>query len=229
MMKGENKMSKKNGSFNDFVLMFQGGKFTMPEVPPMPFAPPFGFAFGWNGNQKAAGDNALKDSVKSTIDSFLAQNIALQKASVENGRKQWKEFFAYLMDVHENFSASMPDDTAAIPFLANCPLSPKDFMKRVKEFFEMANDHLIDLADSYADFVIRGQEQINDMVSSAMDSTVVAESEGVEVESVEGEDVETEAAEGEAAEEKEAETEAAEEEAAEEPVQAEEVSGDQQD
>jgi hypothetical protein len=227
IMKGENKMSNKNGSFNDFISMFQDGKFPMPPIPPMPFAPPFGNACGWNGNRKAAEDNTQKDNVKSAIDSFLAQNIDMQKASLENGRKQWKQFFAYLMDRHDTFASSMPDDTASIPFLMNCPMSPKAFMKRVKEFYEMANAHFIEMADSFADFFIQGQEQVNDMVSSAMDSTVVAESEGVEIEIVEGEDVETEAAETEAAEGKDVETEVAEEEAAEEPVQAEDVSGDQ--
>jgi hypothetical protein len=182
IMKGENTMSKKKGSFTGFMPMFQCGELPtppmppmppMPAMPPMPFAPPFG-----NGNQKAAEDNTQKENFKSAMKSFLSQNVDIQKASVENNKKQWNQFFDYMMEMHETFAASIPEDTSSIPFAQMMPMSPKAFLKRVKEFNEMANAHFVEQADSFTDFCIQGQEQVNDMVTSAMDKT---EEEVVEV------------------------------------------------
>ena len=57
------------------------------------------------------------------------------------------------------------------------PMSPKAFLDRVKDFQKMANEHLVEQADSIADFWIKGQEQFYDMVSSAMESKGATESE----------------------------------------------------
>ena len=156
IMKGETKMSKKKKTpFNGFAPMFQGGKFPMPPMP---------FAFGWAGVQNSGKDDdeksAQKDNVKSSLLTFWMQNIDMQKSVAESGKKQWNEFFDYLMDIQDTLTATIPDDISYLPFAQFLPVSPKDFMKGMKSFQEMANAHFIEQADSIADFFIKGQEQL---------------------------------------------------------------------
>ena len=166
IMKGENTMSKKK-AFKGFMPMFQGGAFPMPPVPPMPFAPN-----GWFGapNRKEGDNGARKDGFKSMLKSFWMQNIDMQKSSVDNGKKQWNQLFEYILEMQETISASMPDDTSSLPFAQMFAMSPKAFMKALEDFQKMANDHLVEQADSVADFFIQGQQKAYDMVSSAMAS-----------------------------------------------------------
>ena len=42
-------------------------------------------------------------------------------------------------------------------------------MKWMKDFQEMANEHFVEQADSFNDFVIKGQEHVYDIVLSAME------------------------------------------------------------
>ena len=182
MMKGENKMNKNTTDINGIMPMFQGGKFPMPPmpqmpvippVPPMPFAP-FQNAWGQAGNQNsfAAGNDSMKDNFKSTMKSFWMQNIDMQKSSLDSSKEQWKQFFDYMMEMQETFSASLPEETAAMPF----GFSPKGAMKRLKEFQEMSNKHIVEQADSIMDFCIQGQQQLYDIVSTAMDKNNSGES-----------------------------------------------------
>ena len=166
IMKGENTMSKKK-AFKGFMPMFQGGAFPMPPVPPMPFAPN-----GWFGapNRKEGDNGARKDGFKSMLKSFWMQNIDMQKSSVDNGKKQWNQLFEYILEMQETISASMPDDTSSLPFAQMFAMSPKAFMKALEDFQKMANDHLVEQADSVADFFIQGQQKAYDMVTSAMAS-----------------------------------------------------------
>ena len=167
IMKGDNKMGKKKKALNGFMPMFKGGAFPMP---PAPFVP-----WGKSGAQNAPDEEddtqkekkrvkkERKENIKSTLKTFWMQNIDMQKASMESCKEQWNQFFAYMMEIQDTFSSSMPDDTSSMPFA----ISPKAFMKWVKEFQEMANDHFVEQTDSLADFLIKGQQQLYDMVDSA--------------------------------------------------------------
>ena len=185
MMKGENKMNKNKTDINGIMPMFQGGKFPMPPMPQMPVMPlmpvmppmpfvPFQNAWGQSGNQNssAAGNDSMKDNIKSTMKSFWMQNIDMQKSSVDNGKEQWKQFFDYMMEMQETFTASLPEEAASMPF----GFSPKGVMKRVKDFQEMSNKHIVEQADSVVDFCIQGQQQLYDIVSTAMDKNNSGES-----------------------------------------------------
>ena len=90
-----------------------------------------------------------------------------KKASVDNSREQWKQFFDYMMEMQDTFTASIPDDT---PYAQMLPISPKALVERWKEFQIMANEHFVEQADSFADFCIQGQQQFYDMVSTAMEN-----------------------------------------------------------
>jgi hypothetical protein len=196
MMKGENnKMSNTTKELNGILPMFQGGKLpvppmpampsmptlpsmpalssmptlpVMPPMPPMPFAP-FQNAWGQAGSKDSAGDgeNSRKEDIKSTVKTAWMQNIDMQKSSVDNSKEQWKQFFDYIMEMEDTFSAALPEETAAMPF----GFSPKGIMQRVKEFQEMSNKLFTEQTDSFADFCLKGQQQFYDIVSKAMDNS----------------------------------------------------------
>ena len=157
-MKGENRMSRKNDKF-------QGGTFPKP---PMPFAP-----WGTPGKKNSAGDgenNTQKEKIKSTIKSAWTQRNDRKKSALDNRKEQWKQLFDYRMKMQNTFAASLPDDTSSLPpFAQSLPISPKAFMERLMEFEIMANEHFVEQADSFMDFLSRGREQVFDMVSEAMD------------------------------------------------------------
>ena len=176
MMKGEKKMSRKKKAFKGLMPMMQGGALLMPPVPPMPFMPftPFAGPFGMRGKEnysREREDNTTKrDNFKSTLKTFMMQNIDMQKFSVDNSRKQWNQFFDYMMEMLETFSASLPDEALSLPFTQMFAASPKTFVKWIKDYQVMANEHFVEQADSYADFFIQKQEQFYDMITSAMDT-----------------------------------------------------------
>jgi hypothetical protein len=178
MMKGDYKMSKKN--FNGSMPMFQAGSLPVPPMPVMPFMP-FG-AFGQGTNQGKVGENRQKqkENIKSTVKTAWMQKIDRKKTSADNGKEQWRQFFDYLMEMQETFCAALPDDTSSMPYGQMLPMSPKAFMERVKDFQKMANEHFVEQADSFADFWIKGQEQLYDMVSSAMESKDARETESAD-------------------------------------------------
>ena len=151
-------MSRKNDKF-------QGGTFPKP---PMPFAP-----WGTPGKKNSAGDgenNTQKEKIKSTIKSAWTQRNDRKKSALDNRKEQWKQLFDYRMKMQNTFAASLPDDTSSLPpFAQSLPISPKAFMERLMEFEIMANEHFVEQADSFMDFLSRGREQVFDMVSEAMD------------------------------------------------------------
>ena len=171
-------MSKKKDSFNGLKSMFEEGKFPKPPVPPVPFGP-FGKASEKSEDQDSNKEknSEKKENIKSVVKSYWTQNIDMQKSSVENKKKQWNQFFDYMMEAQDTFTESIPDDTSSMPF---GKIINKSNMKRLKEFQEMANEHFVEQADSFADFMIKGQEQVYDMVSSAMESKKAGDSEAAE-------------------------------------------------
>ena len=144
----------------------------VPPMPPMPFLP-FGSVWGGKASQEKGKeeDSTKKDNFKSMLKAFLMQSIDIQKSSVENGRNQWNQFFDYMMELQDTFSASAPEEDASLPCTQMFAISPKFFMQWMKDFQVMANEHFMEQADSLADFFIQGQQQFYDMVSSAMEST----------------------------------------------------------
>ena len=174
LMKGDHKMSKKK-KLDGMMPMFQAGSFPMLPVPPMPPMPflPFGSVWGGKASQEKGKeeDSTKKDNFKSMLKAFLMQSIDIQKSSVENGRNQWNQFFDYMMELQDTFSASAPEEDDSLPCTQMFAISPKFLMQWMKDFQVMANEHFMEQADSLADFFIQGQQQFYDMVSSAMEST----------------------------------------------------------
>ena len=158
-------MGKKK-DYKEFMKMFRGGAFPMP---PMPFAPVSGNKNGTDEDGKAE-INTQKENVKSTVKSALKQKNDRKKATADNRKEQWKQFFDYMMERQDMFAALIPDDPSSLPpFVQMLPVSPKALIEHLKEFEIMANEHFVAQADSAMDFYFKGREKIFDMVSEAMD------------------------------------------------------------
>ena len=152
----------------------------MPFVPPMPF-------MASATSRRSTGD---KDSI-GEMKSFWEQVIDMEKSSVDSSREQWNQFFERMMDMEDSFIESMPDDMSSLPgfpFGQMPGISPKKFMKQLKKYQKMANDHLVDQADFYIDLILKGQKQFCDVVSEADDKAREKKSEYVEVDDIDSGD-----------------------------------------
>ena len=168
IMNADNNMNKKKGSFKGFMPMFSAGTFPMlpmPPMPPMPFMP--FVPVGRKEKHSKEEPTTNKAHIKSTVKSVLSQNIDMQKATKDNRKDRWGQVFDYFMDMQDTFTAALPAESPFLPF--RIPVAPKSVMKKMREFQEMANEHFMEQANSIADFFIQGQEQVYDIVSSAMD------------------------------------------------------------
>ena len=203
-MKGDFLMSKKKKKMmKNFASMWQG---MMPPMPRMPFMP----GADWFGGDKEDMGLPMGDFMPG-MKSFWEQTIEMQKSSIDGSRDQWKQFFNYMMEMHENFEEFMPEELPAMPgmpFAQMFPMSPKSFAKKMKEFQEMANEHFMEQADSMTDFFIKGQKKACEMFPQKKESGEEAEKESEPAGDAEGEE-KAEAAEAEVKEEK-TEAEAAE-------------------
>lgn len=193
LMKGVNNMSKSKQFPNGVFPMFQGMMPNFPSMPSMPnfpvmpmmpMMPPFPFAqgkngFGWCGNDNT-GDNAYAEDFKSGLIKFWKQTIDAQKASLDGTRDQWSQFIEYSMDMWDTFAEFLPDEVPVLPGLPT--VSPKNVVKRAKEFQELANEHIQQQADTAVDFVIKGQEQACDMVAAAVEKVQEKKEEPVQAE-----------------------------------------------
>ena len=144
---------------NGFMPMFQGMMPVMPILPVMPVMP---FAQNDNG---ASGEDAASNMKK-----FWEQMIDVQKTSMNTAKDQWTRFFEYMMDMQDTFAESLPDELPTLPGFPQPAVSPKEFMKQLKGFQEMANEYFVKQADTAADFTLKGQEKVCDVVNQAMEN-----------------------------------------------------------
>ena len=96
----------------------------------------------------------------------------MQKSSIENSKDQWNQVYDYMMSMQDTFTESLPDELPALPgILGQLPVvSPKEFMKDLKEFQEMAKEYFVKQADSIVDVSIKSQEKVCDKVCKAIDN-----------------------------------------------------------
>ena len=161
-------MSNTKNAMKGFMPMFPG----MNAMPPMPFMPPMPDQDFWGG--KKSDKNILKDQwndFKANLESYWNQLRDMQDSSTNATKEQWGKFFGQIMEMQEIFAASLPDEIPSLPWLPDFfkpTMSPRAYMKKVKEFQEMANAHAVEQTDSFLDFCKKGQEQAKDMVSEAV-------------------------------------------------------------
>lgn len=168
-------MSEKNqNQFNGFVP-FQGMVPMMPVVPVLPIMPfaqnPNGW--GYTGRKKnAESETAWLNDCQTNMKTMYDQMIDMQKSTTDASRDQWNQLFEHLMDMEETFINSLPDEVPTVPGLPPLPISPKEFMGRIKEFQKMSNDHIVEQTDSAVDFYLKGQEKVGDIVNTAMENRI---------------------------------------------------------
>ncbi|MBR4473010.1 MAG: acyl--CoA ligase [Oscillospiraceae bacterium] len=182
-LKGADAMGGRKSQNRDLASLFEGmmpmiqGKPVMPPMPimpipvfPMPMMPMPMMPFMQNRNGREStrsstdGNNSGDDTKK-----FWAQFIDMQKSAMDSSREQWNQFFEYIMEMEDTFTESLPDDMPALPgFPFGLPaMSPKEFMKQLKEFQKMMNEYLVEQTDSCIDLILKGQKQFCDVVSEA--------------------------------------------------------------
>ena len=168
------KKKKKNDMANAFMRMFQGMMPMMPAVPVMPFMPPFGngmYGMNFYGAGKEKEDtHDWMEAFGSNMETYWDQMIDMQKSSMETAKEQWEQFFEHLMEMMDVFADSLSDEAMAVPFMffgQSFSISPKKFAKWMRKLQKTANEHFMEQADSVNDLVIKGQEQVRDMLCEA--------------------------------------------------------------
>ena len=134
IMKGEKKMSKKTK------------KAAFPMLPPLPAFgvsewPDWDWDWGW-------GKSAIKSNWEKSIDR--------QKSYIDGSKDQYDRFFENMSDMLDSFAESLPEDLPWTPWWFD---SPVDFREAMKEWEDMANDYLKEIADSWTELAIKTQEK----------------------------------------------------------------------
>ena len=153
LLKENNILGSKMKGNNGFMSMLGG----MLPMPPMPFS------MGWPGQNDDAKSKEDWGSFKSNLDIFLGQMRDMHKASLDASKEQWNTFFGECMEMEDSLADSMPEE---MPFFM--PFSPKEFLKKDKEFREKANEYFMEQADSFIDNMFQNQEQVKDKVSEGI-------------------------------------------------------------
>ena len=175
LMKGVPKMSKNNFP-TPVLLAFQGmapnlpkmpKMPAMPPVPPVPPVPPMPTLKGKKGKKAKKAKESFGD-FNSSFTKYWKQLISAQESAMKEIEKQWEAFFDYNTDMWDAFIDFLPKDMPFLPKDVEA-ISPRDLAKRAKKFRKMANKHLTEQVESAADFVVKGQKQARDLVSTAMD------------------------------------------------------------
>ena len=114
-------------------------------------------------------DCKKKDEFKSFLKDAWQKNIDMKQYAASVKKEKRDKFFADKMEMQELFIETMLDETFALPFAPAIVLSPKKFMKQVKEFEEMVNKQFTEQVDSFSDFRIQSQKKLYETVTTAVD------------------------------------------------------------
>ena len=162
----------KNYYPNFCLSAYQG---MMPQMSATPFMPPFmPPAAPFMPPMLPFPTVTKSDSVKTNFSGFNSSMAKYWKEMIESQqetmdwfREQWEQYFDYNMDMWDSFIAFLPDEMVFLPGAPS--VSPKEMAKWAKKFMKMANEHMVEQAETGADFAIKGQKQVREMVSTAMD------------------------------------------------------------
>ena len=138
IMKGENKMSKKNKA-----------AFPMPPLPGIEWDQDWDWDWGWNS---------------SDFKSNWEKAIGVQKSSIESSKDQYTQFFDYMTGMLDTFADSLPEE---LPWMPSWAKPPKSVRKEMKEWEKMANDFFVEMTDSWTSFVIESQEKACEKIPEA--------------------------------------------------------------
>ncbi len=96
---------------------------------------------------------------------FWDQMTKMEDYSIAACKKQWNQFFDYMMEMQDTASALLPENVTLVPGLP-FSVNPKEYAEKMKEFQEMANKHFTAQADSINEFRKDSEEKVRDLVDS---------------------------------------------------------------
>lgn len=141
----------------------------IPPIPPVPPVPGFGF-LGLMMNDKDEERNQW-EKYESKLDAYWDQVQYMQDTYQEASKEQWNKVFGKMLELEDTFNDGLSDNVPALPGILPFfmpAMSPKAFMKKMKEMQEMANAHATEQADNFAELVKQGQKQFRKATSEAV-------------------------------------------------------------
>ena len=141
----------------------------IPPIPPVPPIPGVGF-LGIMANDKDEERNQW-EKYESKLDAYWDQVQYMQDTYQEASKEQWNKVFGKMLELEDTFNDGLSDNVPALPGILPFfmpAMSPKAFMKKMKEMQEMANAHATEQADNFAELVKQGQKQFRKVTSEAV-------------------------------------------------------------
>jgi len=118
---------------------------------------------------KAESKEQWKD-FKANAEKMWDQFQDMQKQAKKAQKEQWANFFAKYLEMQQTFADTLPDEKFALPGMPAAPVSPKEFVEKMKEFQEKANNHAVEQDDSRFEYFMQGQEKVKESVSDVVDN-----------------------------------------------------------
>ncbi|MBQ9007963.1 MAG: acyl--CoA ligase [Clostridia bacterium] len=152
LMEGAKEMSKKNS--NKWPGFFGMKPPFMPDLDDFVF-------FGKKTDE-------WMDTIEDNMFSVWDQVAEMQDNTADTCKKQWKQFFDYMMEMQETVAAFLPDSVPSIPGLP-FTVSPKQVASKVKELQEIANEQAVKQADAVEELRRKTNKKVRELVDSTVE------------------------------------------------------------
>ena len=122
----------------------------------------FPLVYGWDLSKKERKEqwHDFKDNMEKLFDQYQDMKKAARKAKKE----QWNTFFSQVMEMEQTVADSIPEDAPTPPGMP----APKEFIEKVKEYQETANEHAVEQADNMFDLMVERQKKAKEAVTYAV-------------------------------------------------------------
>ena len=127
----------------------------------------FPLMMGWGWTKSERKEN-WKD-LKSNMEKLWDQYQDVQKTTKDAWKDRWEKIFPQLMEMQQTFADTLPDEKVSLPGLPTSPLSPKEFVEKMKKFLENAHSHAVEQREHFYNYVVERQQQVKDAVTDAVD------------------------------------------------------------
>lgn len=116
----------------------------------------------WGWSEKDLKDQwaEFKDNMDKLWDLFLDMHKTARKAR----KDQWGDFFTQFQEMQQTFADAIPEDAPRLPMMP----TPKEFMEKVKEFQETANNHAMEQSDNRFNFNMDRMQKAKEVVTGAV-------------------------------------------------------------
>jgi hypothetical protein len=112
--------------------------------------------WGWSKKERKEQWKEFKDN----MDTLWDQYQDMQKSAKKAWKEQWETFFSQFMDMQQTVADAIPEDAPTLPGMP----APKEFVEKMKDFQETANEHAVQQADNMFDFMVERQQKAKEVV-----------------------------------------------------------------